>query len=242
MLLRNTLRPASSHSPPLYASFDRDAHRGGPPAPLPKVVVVGDMGVGKSQFLQTGIHSRPGEPFARMAPATTISFDFLTTVRDVGDHRTLRVNFVDTAGQEKFRALTATVFRDAEAIVFMYDVTDRPSLDAITEYWFPDVCAKFDGAPRLPLYFLIGTKTDGGAGQREVNYDEGAATATFLNAFYYETHSMCEDGAKARVTIDIIARTLVKNGVPTDAERAVITHRSNTVSLRPFSKKSKCPC
>jgi Ras-related protein Rab-8A len=223
-------------------SSEPDAYRNGVPK-LPKVIVVGEMGVGKSEFLQWGIHSRDGETYAPLMSGSTICFDFFPTTRNVGNNATLRINFIDTAGQEQFHAITESNYRGAVAIVFMFDVTDAKSLAAVREYWYPSVLRNFD-SEFMPLCFLLGTKTDL-AGKRQTLYEDGATVAGDIGALYYETSAHEAGGAKARVTIDIIARTLVRNGVPTDVERSTLAYRAQTVSLSGSQKrkgKNKCAC
>jgi len=226
-----------------HGSTSPDAFRKGAP-PLPKVIVVGEMGVGKSAFLHWGIHSDATEVFVPLNTGSTICFDFMPTTRNVGNNATLRINFIDTAGQEKFHAIVESNYRGAEAIVFMFDVTDLASLTAIREYWYPSVRRHFDEEKRTPILFVIGTKNDLAA-QRQTTYDQGATLAGEIGALYYETSAHEANGQKARVTIDIIAKTLVRNGVPTDVERSTMVYRSQSVSLRSSQttkNKSKCGC
>jgi len=40
----------------------------------------------------------------------------------------------DTAGQEKFKALTKTYFRGAQGCICVYDINDRETLQRAEEY------------------------------------------------------------------------------------------------------------
>lgn len=44
----------------------------------------------------------------------------------------------DTAGQERFRTITTSYYRGANAIVIVYDVTDRESFDHVKN-WMNDI-------------------------------------------------------------------------------------------------------
>ena len=48
------------------------------------------------------------------------------------------MNFVDTAGQEKFDAITTAHYRKAIGALVVYSVTDRASFDAVDK-WVNDV-------------------------------------------------------------------------------------------------------
>ena len=41
----------------------------------------------------------------------------------------------DTAGQERFRTITRSHFRNAKGIIFTFDISNRDSFDML-EYWF----------------------------------------------------------------------------------------------------------
>lgn len=45
----------------------------------------------------------------------------------------------DTAGQEKFRALTKIFYKDANVAILVYDITRKDSFKEIKEYWYNQV-------------------------------------------------------------------------------------------------------
>ena len=45
----------------------------------------------------------------------------------------------DTAGQEKYRALSKIFYKDASAAILVYDITNKKSFDEIKEYWYNQV-------------------------------------------------------------------------------------------------------
>lgn len=222
--------------------------RGAPrPPPPPKVVVIGEMGVGKTDLLMTGVHSlfdNDGVPFQHMT-GTTIAYDFFPTQRRLTEGRTLNMILIDTAGQEKFQRLVASNYRGAAAFALVYDITDASSFIAIQQRWYPDAWQHYAHEKEKPIWFLVGTKTDLHE-QREVTYEEAQLYATTIDAFLFETNTREGKGARARLTLDLIASTLVRHGVPCDAERsAAATIRDDIVALRTsasLSKRGKCAC
>ncbi len=42
----------------------------------------------------------------------------------------------DTAGQEKYRALTKIFYKDASVAILVYDITRKQSFDEIKNYWY----------------------------------------------------------------------------------------------------------
>ncbi len=49
----------------------------------------------------------------------------------------MQLSIWDTAGQEKFDSLTKLYFKDSEAVLFVYDVTNKLSFEK-TRKWVKD--------------------------------------------------------------------------------------------------------
>ena len=45
----------------------------------------------------------------------------------------------DTAGQEKFKALTKFFYKDAAIVILVYDITRRESFDNLKNYWYNQI-------------------------------------------------------------------------------------------------------
>jgi GTPase SAR1 family protein len=82
-------------------------------------VLIGDSSVGKSSILL-----RFTDDTFSDRHSATIGVDFKT--RDMQWRgKLIRATVWDTAGQEKFRAMTSSYYRGAHGIVLVYDVTNR---------------------------------------------------------------------------------------------------------------------
>lgn len=69
----------------------------------------------------------------------TIGVDFMNksvTIHETGN--ILRLSFFDTAGEEKYHAVTACHYRKAMGAIIVYDVTNRASFESV-ERWLKDV-------------------------------------------------------------------------------------------------------
>ena len=53
----------------------------------------------------------------------------VTYIEDNGQEGKMKLNLWDTAGQEKFDALTKLYFKNAEAAIIVYDVTNEVSFE-----------------------------------------------------------------------------------------------------------------
>lgn len=116
-----------------------------------KVIVVGDSNVGK-----TSLTYRFCEGKFLVSPEATIGVDFRTKILWIDDEK-ITLQLWDTAGQERFRkTMVRHYYRNANAVVFVYDVTNSESFDALKK-WIIEVdlhCPQ--DLPRI----LVGNKCD----------------------------------------------------------------------------------
>ena len=74
----------------------------------------------------------------------------------------------DTAGEERFRTITTSYYKGAQAIIVVFDITDRDSFEHVKN-WMADV-DKF--AKEGVLRILCGNKCDL-EHQRKISKEEG---------------------------------------------------------------------
>ena len=84
-----------------------------------KVLVLGDMSVGKTCFL---IRFCDGK-FAEGGLAT-IGIDFRNKYL-MHNNKKIELELWDTAGQERFRCITKNYFKGTDGIILIYDLTNR---------------------------------------------------------------------------------------------------------------------
>ena len=93
-----------------------------------KVLLVGDSSVGKTSIMLRYLDDFFVENFL-----PTVGIDFKTKV--VGYNGiNVKVNLWDTAGQEKFRTLTTGYYKGANAVIFVYDITERDSFFQLRDW------------------------------------------------------------------------------------------------------------
>uniref|UniRef100_A0A1I7WP68 Ras-related protein Rab-2A n=1 Tax=Heterorhabditis bacteriophora TaxID=37862 RepID=A0A1I7WP68_HETBA len=86
----------------------------------------------------------------------------------------------DTAGQERFRSVTAAYYRDADALLLVYDVANRTSFENIRS-WLAQV--KEYGKETVQLT-LVGNKCDLGS-SRKVKSEEARHLASVSSVSLY---------------------------------------------------------
>ena len=94
-----------------------------------KVILVGEMGTGKTSLINTAI----GLNFQEKLASTTTNSIMNKSMTING--KTYSVNLWDTIGQEKYRSLTKIFLKGAKIVIFVYDITNSNSFKEL-DYWF----------------------------------------------------------------------------------------------------------
>lgn len=144
-----------------------------------KILIIGDSGVGK-----TNIISRfASKPFNIMSPPT-IGFDFYST-----DISQIKVNIWDSAGQETFRPIIRSYYKNSNGIILVYDITDLESFNNLV-LWYKDVC-EYLNINEVQL-LVLGTKKDL-ENFRQVSQSQGLSFAKQIHAWGWSEISSALD-------------------------------------------------
>jgi len=115
-----------------------------------KIVLIGDSGVGKSNLL-----TRYTRNEFETDSKTTIGVEFATRTVRV-DSKVVKAQIWDTAGQEKFRAITSAYYRGALGALLVYDITRLASFEHI-DRWYQEL----EGfSEKNMVTMLVGNKND----------------------------------------------------------------------------------
>ena len=142
---------------------------------LMKFILIGNSGVGKSCLLFQFIEDKFK---GNLEP--TIGIEFGTKVmRSMG--KVVRLQIWDSAGQENYRSITRSYYRNTICAFMVYDITCRKSFEDI-KVWLDE--AKTYGNGSI-YYVLIGNKCELDE-EREVPTQEGASFAKNNGMFFFE--------------------------------------------------------
>ena len=90
----------------------------------------------------------------------------------------VQINLTDTAGQERYKALTKSYYKSSDAAIILYDITDKQSFINI-DNWIQSINASTSQIDKSTYtIFLMGTKldlVDSGIKERQVEEDEAQA-------------------------------------------------------------------
>nr|XP_046182596.1 ras-related protein Rab-25-like isoform X1 [Oncorhynchus gorbuscha] len=115
-----------------------------------KVVLIGESGVGKSNLL-----SRFTKNEFNHDSRTTIGVEFSTRTVQL-DTFTIKAQIWDTAGLERYRAITSAYYRGAVGAMLVYDITKHLTYESV-ERWLKEL---YDHADPHILVMLVGNKSD----------------------------------------------------------------------------------
>jgi len=144
-----------------------------------KVVLIGDSGVGKSNLL-----SRFTRNEFTIESKSTIGVEFATRTIMV-DGKIIKAQIWDTAGQEKYRAITSAYYRGAVGALLVYDITRNSTFDHL-ERWLNEL---LDHADKNIVVMLVGNKSDL-RHLRAVTTDQAKEFAEKRNLSFIETSAL----------------------------------------------------
>ncbi|CAF0773326.1 unnamed protein product [Rotaria sp. Silwood1] len=115
-----------------------------------KILFIGDSAVGKTSLMFRFSDNIFTETFT-----PTIGIDFkVKTITLRG--KLVRLQLWDTAGQEKFFNITRSYYRNADAIILVYDRSSASSFQNVSR-WMKNID---DNAPDDVIRILVGNKSD----------------------------------------------------------------------------------
>ncbi|EEB11071.1 GTP-binding nuclear protein RAN1, putative [Pediculus humanus corporis] len=173
---------------------------------LYKILVVGELGTGKTSIIKRYVHQ-----FFSQHYRATIGVDFALKVLNWDSNTIIRLQLWDIAGQERFGNMTRVYYKEAVGAFIVFDVTRSATFDAVVK-WKEDLDSKVqlsDGSP-IPC-ILLANKCDQpkeGLVNNKNKMDEYCKEKGFST--WYET------SAKENINIEEASRSLVNKILQND--------------------------
>jgi len=149
-----------------------------------RIILIGDSTVGKSSVLRyftEGRHADISDP--------TVGVDFYARMIEVKPGLRVKLQLWDTAGQEKFKSITRSYYRNSVGVIVVYDITNRRTFQHVQD-WLAEAEANVGGPdPSQCVFQLIGHKADLEK-DREVLYEEGEYFAKYHKIKFIETSAL----------------------------------------------------
>ena len=153
-----------------------------------KVVLLGDQSVGKSSIYQRYVRNIfTGQHVA------TVGGAYLQQKVVLNNGVSIKLHLWDTGGQERFRAMTNLYYRDANAAILTYDITNEQSFTSL-DFWLKELKYKIDNEGMIIC--LAGNKCDVSNDERKVDYTKAKKFAEENNMIFFETSAKTDVGIK----------------------------------------------
>lgn len=151
-----------------------------------KVVLIGESGVGKSNLL-----SRFTKNEFNHDSRTTIGVEFSTRTVQLNNY-TIKAQIWDTAGLERYRAITSAYYRGAVGALLVYDISKHLTYESVGR-WLKEL---YDHADPHIVVMLVGNKTDLDS-LRTVPTEEGKDFADKKRLMFMETSALNSTNVEA---------------------------------------------
>jgi small GTP-binding protein len=151
-----------------------------------KVILLGNSGVGKTCISNMAIKSKFIESLN-----TTIGIDYLTLFIQL-NNKIIKLQIWDTCGQEVYRSLISSFYKNASLAIIVYAIDDRNSFKDI-DSWVKDLKSK--ASPDIKI-IMVGNKNDLEE-ERIISYEEGKNLANEYKFIeFFETSAKTGDNIK----------------------------------------------
>ena len=118
-----------------------------------KIITIGDSNVGKTSIIRRYLYN----VFESSNLATIgVAFSFKEVTLENG--QIIKLRLVDTAGQEKFKSVTKSYYKNTDGVLFVFDYNNPLTFENISE-WIQSFEENHNGKENIPR-FLLGNKSD----------------------------------------------------------------------------------
>ena len=199
-----------------------------------KILLCGDSSVGKTSLLL-----KYTDNYFPELHISTIGVEY--KIKELNIHgRKVILRIWDTSGQERYRSITQNFYRNANGILFVFDLTNKVTFDNIKN-WLTD-SQNFE---TKVIKILVGNKSDL-IEERKVDQDSVERYADKKEMQYYETSA--KDGNNVDKAFRELAELILENKTDEEIKEQYLDNTKNTSSFnlsmetKPKEKKKKGCC
>ena len=193
-----------------------------------KIIILGSSTVGKSSIYLRYFNNK-----FNVNTMVTVGVDFKTKYFKFDDEKEIKINFVDTAGQEKYRAISQNYLKGTDGVIFVFDLTKKETFQLIADWmqFMKEHNKKNIGK------ILFGNKNDL-ISEREISYDEGKNLANELKCNYYE--GSAKTGENIEILMQEIARITYLEWKNNDEDKETIRLSNKSYNRAVNHNNNRC--
>ncbi|MHA1991930.1 MAG: Rab family GTPase [Candidatus Hodarchaeales archaeon] len=122
-----------------------------------KTLLIGDGGVGKTSLVDQFVSASFDVDYK-----ITIGVNVMNKIVKLTETENVNLVINDVAGQPRFEVMRQTFYLGAQAVLAVYDLTRKQSLDNLVNVWLPELKSSNPSKPSLPpmQVLVIGNKSD----------------------------------------------------------------------------------
>ena len=185
-----------------------------------KILIVGDSGVGKTNFILRFLNNEFNQNYM-----STAGIDLKSGSIEIKNKK-IRIQIWDTAGQEKYKAITKNLFLKVMGALIVYDITNENSFYNL-QSWVSMV--KEECGKHMQIV-IVGNKSDLDS-KRAISKEEVLNYAKEQKVEYIETSS--KTGENIIKAITLLSEQILENSESIDD----VSFRLDSISLQ---KRKKC--
>ncbi len=196
-----------------------------------KIIVLGDISVGKTSVIGRFITNSFSEVYK-----SSISCEFKKKEMDIDGETAANLQIWDTAGEEKFMAVTKQYYNGSHGAMIIYDLTSKITFTKMNK-WLKDVK---DNAPKDIVIMVVGNKSD----LVMEKVDLGDELKPFKDNYLY-----CDVSAKNGTNVSLAFENLtlkIVEKLKEKKEKGLDVEQRDSIPLKKHNsinkKKKKCPC
>ena len=190
-----------------------------------KIIFLGNLGVGKTALfnrIRTGSYMEDTGTISRIDRCNK-------TFQCESD--SIALDIWDTGGTEAYRTVTTNYYRNAQAVILVYDVTDERSVHELAQ-WISDAQIYAPSA----VCMMLGNKMDLQSGKETLRRSENAANSADQLAREYDIKLhfkvSAKDDTAVRDALDTLAHELCGMGTRTVSSSTIDGRRQQSIVLK----------
>ena len=200
---------------------------------LYKIIIIGDSGVGKSNILGRYLHNE-----FKHDTKSTVGVEFGSKQLKV-DGVNIKLQIWDTAGEERYRAITSAYYKGSKGCFIVYDITSEISFENV-EKWYEEIRKS---AEKEISIILVGNKCDL-ENERKVSIELGQSKAKNLNCPFFETSALNNTNivtAFQSISENIYNRCKNEKNLEDDDDYEIVPKDDKKIDINTNKKKeTKC--